>query len=356
MYIKNGTIVTKNNIFDGFVEILGDTISKVGAGNPPKATAGDVDAKGCLVTPGFIDIHCHGGGGVLFADNPNKAAAAHLKRGTTGIVPTIGYNIAIEKFIKSVNDIAVMNQKEIIGINCEGPFINSEYGADTRLVRKFKKSELIDIYEAGEGRIKIWMFSPEIAGAEEIKKFIKSKDEIIACAGHTECSKEQLSDIDLICHLYDAMGPKERKISGIHENGTAEAVLASNDLYAELIADSEGVHVSAELLKIAYKCLGDRCILISDAISTSKGESDINYNELGEISGSLLSVGKAVCNMKKHTGIRWAEAVRMGSLNPARLLKIDKSTGSIQPGKKANIVIMDENADVHSVYLEGRRV
>lgn len=355
-YIKNGTIVTENDVFLGFIGIEDGLIAIVGAGMPPDKSIEDIDADGRFVTPGFIDIHCHGGGGVLFVDDPKTAFKAHLKNGTTGVLPTVGYNMPAEKFAKAVGMLAEIEEQGILGINCEGPFINPEYGADTRLVHKFNKAEMEEIYNAGKGQIKIWMLSPEIDGAKEMKKFLVSKDEIIPCAGHTECSKEQLRDIELICHLYDAMGPKERKIKAIHENGTADAVLASDNLYAELIADSKGIHVPSELLKIAYKCLGDRCILISDAVSTSTDGSDVNYNDMGEISGSLLSVSKAVCNMKKHTGISWPEAVRLGSLNPARLLKIDKSTGSIQPGKKANIVIMDENANIHSVYAEGRRV
>lgn len=355
-YIKNGTIVTENDIFYGFLKIDDGIISTVGIGEPPEMTTEDVDATGYMVMPGFIDIHCHGGGGALFVDDPKTALTAHLRNGTTGILPTIGYNMPTEKFIKSVKMIAEMNESEILGINCEGPFINSEYGADTRLVQKFNKETMEKIYSAGKGNIKIWMFSPEIDGADTIKKFLLSKNEIILCAGHTECSKEQLNDIDLICHLFDAMGPKERKIKAIHENGTAEAVLASNTLYAELIADFKGVHVPWELMKIAYKCLGNRCILISDAVSTSKDGLDVNYNVLGEISGSLLSVSRAVSNMKIHTGIGWPEAVRLGSLNPAKLLKVDRTMGSIKAGKKANIVIMDENANIHSVYTEGRRV
>jgi len=355
-YIKKGTIVTEKDAFKGFVGIDDGLISMIGAGEPPEANSDDIDASGYLVTPGFIDIHCHGGGGSLFADNPKTALKAHLKNGTTGVLPTIGYNMPIKKFIKSVELIAAMVEPEILGINCEGPFINPEYGADTKLVGNFDKIVMQDIYKAGNGKIKIWMFSPEITGADELKKFLISKDEIILCAGHTECTKGQLSDIELICHLYDAMGPKTRAIPAIHESGTAETVLASDNLYAELIADSKGIHVPGELLKIAYRCLGDRCILISDAVSTSKDGHEVNYNVLGEISGSLLSVSKAVCNIKNYTGISWPKAVRLGSLNPATLLGIDKTTGSIQPGKKANIVIMDENANIHSVYSEGRRI
>ena len=355
-FIKNGTIVTENDVFRGFIGIEDGLIKLVGVGEPPEKLNKDIDAGGRLVTPGFIDIHCHGGGGALFADDPKTAFIAHLKNGTTGVLPTIGYNMPAKKFIKSIEMIADMDEPGILGINCEGPFINPEYGADTRLVIDFDKSIMEEIYIAGKGKIRIWMFSPEIDGADELKKFILTKEEIIPCAGHTECNKEQLSGIKLICHLYDAMGPKKRKIKAIHENGTAEAILASDNLYAELIVDSQGIHVPAELLKIAYKCLGDRCILISDAVSTSKDGSDVNYNDMGEISGSLLSVSKAVCNMKNHIDISWPEAVRLGSLNPATLLNIDKTTGSIQPGKKANIVIMDENANIHSVYTEGKRV
>lgn len=356
MYVKNGTIVTENDVFRGFVGIDNGLISMVGTGDPSETTPFDINAEGLLVTPGFIDIHCHGGGGVLFADNPKAAYDAHLKNGTTSIMPTVGYNMPADKFLKGVAGIARADEPGILGINCEGPFINPDYGADTRLVREFNKEQARTIYNAGMGRIKIWMFSPEIKGADELKKFILSKQEIIPCAGHTECNKKQLEGIRLICHLFDAMGPKKRKIDAIHESGTAESVLSSDHLYAELIADSKGVHVPAELLSIAYKCLGDRCILISDAVSTSGTGPDINYNDRGELSGSLLSINKAVVNMKKHTGITWPEAVRLGSLNPAALLGIDNITGSIEPGKQADIVIMDENAKIHSVLQRGRRV
>ena len=356
MYIKNGRIITESDVLEGFICIEDGIITMVGGGHPPDETPDDIDAKGNLVTPGFIDIHCHGGGGSLFADNPQIAYEAHLKNGTTGVVATIGYNMPFEKFLRAVESIAEMTETGILGINCEGPFINPEYGADTSLVKKFDPEQAEAIYKAGKGRIKIWMFSPDIDEAAKIRKYILSKPEIIPCAGHTACTREQLTGIKLICHLFDAMGPKERKIKAIHENGTAEAVLASDDLYAELIADSMGVHVPEELLKIAHRCLGDRCILISDAVSTENDGVDINYNEMGELSGSLLSVNKAVVNMKNHTGISWPEAVRLGSLNPAKLLKIDGETGSIEPGKRADIVVMDEKANVFSVIQGGRRV
>ncbi len=356
-YIKNGTIVTEKDIFRGFIGIEDGLISFVEAGEPQKTTPGDINAGGLLVTPGFIDIHCHGGGGALFADDPGTAYEAHRRNGTTGILPTIGYNMTADKFLSSIKKIAEIDEGGILGINCEGPYINPQYGAETSLARAFSRAEMEEIYNAGKGLIKIWMFSPEIDGAEELREFILSKPEIISCAGHTECTAVQLEGIELICHLFDAMGPKERPgRKAIHENGTAEVVLASDHLYAELIADSKGVHVPAELLKIAYKCLGDRNILISDAVSTKENGSDLNYNEQGELSGSLLSLNKAVRNMKKHTGISWPEAVRLGTLNPAKLLGIDKKTGSIEPGKRADLVIMNEEANIHLVIAGGRRL
>ena len=123
-YIKNGTIVTENDVFRGFIGIENGLIALVGGGDLPKKSDTDIDAGGRLVTPGFIDIHCHGGGGALFADDPKTALMAHLKNGTTGVLPTIGYNMPVKKFIKSVEMIAGMDEPEILGINCEGPFIN----------------------------------------------------------------------------------------------------------------------------------------------------------------------------------------------------------------------------------------
>ncbi|MBN2557524.1 MAG: amidohydrolase family protein [Clostridia bacterium] len=358
LYVVNGRIVAENEIFDGFIGIENGIIAEMAPGFPAFMPEESIDAEGRLVVPGFIDIHCHGGGGRLFSQDPGVALRAHRTRGTLGILPTIGYNMTMPEFLLAVSGIASMEENEILGINCEGPFINQEYGADTRYASDIEQGIYEDIYSAGKGRIRIWTFSPELEGADEFKAFLASKEEIIPCAGHTGCKADKLGGIRLVCHLFDAMGPKSRECAAIHENGTAEAVLADGNLYAEIIADSNGVHVPRELLVIAYKIMGDRLILISDAVSTPEAgvEGDLNYNEAGELSGSLLSVGRAVANMKRHTGIGWSGAVRMGSLNPARLLGIDSKTGSIKPGKKADIVIMDEEANVYEVISGGRRI
>jgi len=163
--------------------------------------------------------------------------------------------------------------------------------------------------------------------------------------------------LKLICHLFDAMGPKQRENIAIHETGTAEAVLANENLYAELIADSKGKHVSPLLLKVAYRAMGeDKIILISDAIGTKEdySEGDLNYNKLGQLAGSAMSVNLAVCNMVKHTGIKWHQAIKLATLNPARLLGLDDTIGSLIVGKKANVVIMNEEGKVFNVIENGR--
>ncbi|MCK5811543.1 MAG: amidohydrolase family protein [Clostridiales bacterium] len=352
--VTNGRIVLENKIFIGNLYLKDGLIYTI---SKDKVYEGDIiDAKGQLVTPGFIDIHCHGGGGQLFAFDPITALRGHKKRGTLGVLPTIGYNMSKEGFINGVKNIVKIKDEAILGINCEGPFVNPEYGADTRNARKVDKKEYEAIYEAGQGKIRIWMISPDIDNAREFIDYLKTKNEVVSCAGHTGCTKEQLKDIQLICHLYDGMGPKQRACKDIHETGTAEAVLADDQLYAELIADSKGVHVSDLLLKITFRAMGeDKIILISDAIGTKENYSDgdLNYNELGQLAGSMMSVNLAVCNMVKHTGITWPQGVKLATLNPAKLLGLDKNLGSILKGKKANIVVMSEKGDVYHVIENG---
>lgn len=353
--VINGRIVTETGITNGNLHIENGRIHSITSDDVFK---GDViDARNQLVTPGFIDIHCHGGGGKLFSHDPETALRAHKKRGTLGILPTIGYNMPKEIFLEGVRKNVSMEDEAVLGINCEGPFINPEYGADTRNVRKVSEEEYEAIYEAGKGKIRIWTFSPEIDGIEKFKDFLEMKKEIIPCAGHTGCNRKQLERTKLICHLYDGMGPKERACKDIHETGTAEAVLADETLYAELIADGKGVHVSDLLLKVTYRAMGeDKIILISDAISTKEDytDGDLNYNELGQLSGSMMTVNLAVCNMVRHTGIMWHQAVKMASLNPARLLGIDHETGSLAVGKKADAVVMSETGEVFHVIENGR--
>ncbi|MBN2852940.1 MAG: amidohydrolase family protein [Clostridia bacterium] len=353
--VINGRIVTETGIIEGNLYIKNERIHSI---TSDKIFEGDViDAKNQLVTPGFIDIHCHGGGGQLFSHDPETALKAHKKRGTLGILPTIGYNMPKEVFLEGVKKCVLLNDAAVLGINCEGPFINKEYGADTRNVRKIEEEEYEAIYDEGKGRIRIWTFSPELENAELFKDFLETKKEIIPCAGHTGCNREQLKRTKLVCHLYDGMGPKERACRDIHETGTAEAVLSDENLYAELIADCKGVHVSDLLLKVTCRAMGeDKIILISDAISTKEdySDGDLNYNELGQLSGSLMTVNLAVCNMVKHTGIKWHQAVKMATLNPAVLLGLDREIGSLVVGKKANVVIMSEEGNVYHVIENGR--
>jgi len=183
--VINGRIVTETKIIKGNIYLKDGIINKITSNEIFEGEI--IDANNNLVTPGFIDIHCHGGKDTLFAYNPEIALRAHKKRGTLGILPTIGYNMDKKVFIEGVNKIAKMSDPAILGVNCEGPFINPEYGADTRNTRKIEKKVFEEIYEAGLGKIRIWTFSPDIENTDIFKHFLKEKKEIIPSAGHTEC-------------------------------------------------------------------------------------------------------------------------------------------------------------------------
>ncbi len=385
--IMNGRIVTENNVIDdGVIIVRGDRIKALGCryGINVPAGAEIIDAKGNLVCPGFIDIHCHGGGGFLFKDNADAALKAHLRHGTTSVLATLSYHMTdneyIETFQKLEKVIKTDYGKQCIGVNMEGPYLNPRYGADTSKVRAIKAEDYERVYEAGRKLIRIWTFAPELDGAKDFAAFLKSKN-IIQSAGHSEADHETVNEfikngLRLGCHLMNAMGfPPPFVFKGaIREVGIAEALLWDDDTYVEVIPDSKGVHVRPLMLKLILKLKGvNRVVAISDAflagalkdleyIKDEKGleyvpdEGDLYYNGLNQLCGSRLSMDYAIRNMMNHTGIGFVDAFKIGALNAAALLGMDDEIGSIREGKKANIIIADEKMNVKNVILEGRRV
>jgi N-acetylglucosamine-6-phosphate deacetylase len=140
-----------------------------------------------------------------------------------------------------------------------------------------------------------------------------------------------------------------------------EAVLVHDDIYAEVIPDRLGIHVRPLMLKMIHKTKGtDRVIIITDAVPeaglTGPEEPDVNFNHTGDLAGSKLTMDKAVRNMMKHVGIGIVEAFRMAALNPAKAIRLDHEMGSIEIGKWANLILVDDEINVHGVFLRGMKV
>jgi len=372
--IVNARLVTPHSIVDdGIVLIENGRIADCG----PRASvaipegAALIDAGNQYVGPGFIDIHCHGGGGYWSWEEPYLFALSHLKHGTTGILPTLVYNQSREGMAQGVHNIMQVGEQPyssaIVGIHMEGPFINPKYGAITSPIRPVDPEEYGELLAIAGDTIKVWTLAPELPGQAEFAD-AAAQYGIALSVGHSEADAETIfsfvrKGLQIGCHCTNASGttPSPSRFEGTREIGVDEAVLVHDDIYAEVIPDAHGIHVRPLMCRLIHKTKGtDRVIIITDAIDeaglpgTDGGEyEDVRFIEGVGLSGSKLTMDRAVRNMMRHTGAGLVDAFIMASLNPAKVLKLDREMGSLEKGKLANLVIVSEAIEVDRVMLRG---
>lgn len=383
--ITGGRLVTPDGIVEEAVVIVEDgRITNCGSGDLAVPSAADVyDAEGAYVGPGLIDIHCHGGGGYWFHEDAEAPLAVHVPHGTTGLLATTRNRNAEEEFAAAADGMRMARKgpygAAVIGINVEGPPTSRKYGAKSRLARRPGMDEYRRMLDAAGDLIKVWTMAPEIEGTDELIDMLAPYG-IIPAVGHSEAPAERVLELvprglRLATHCMDATGvtPHPSRYRGTREAGVDEAVLLSDDIFAEVIPDSWGLHVRGLMLKLILKAKGiERVILITDAVKTAgtqelrytteggrkvvEDKRDVCLNDEGDLSGSHLTMNLSVRNMMSHTGVSLPEAVRMASLVPAALLGLEHDRGSIEKGKRADIVVFSEEMDVRRVMLAGNWV
>jgi N-acetylglucosamine-6-phosphate deacetylase len=334
-----------------------------------------IDACGWYVGPGFVDIHCHGGGRFSAIDEPDKAASYHLAHGTTSLTLSIAYNVSYEKTLTAIDAIKMAMLKNepgnINGIFFEGPYNNPKYGAKADSGRSINPIEYELLYKKASSSIRQWMYAPELEYGDEFARFVVSKG-IPLAIGHTCASPADIKrSVDIgasICtHLFDAMGSHlgndSIKDTGMIQENVADIALITNELFLEIICDAKGVHVKPANLKLAYKCGGpDRVALITDYATKTcmplfdSEDNDVNVNEKGEISGSLITMDMALKNMHHFTAAPITHLFKMAAATPARAIRIFDTVGSIDVGKYANFVLLDEALCLKKVFLKGELV
>lgn len=361
--IEKGDLIIKNGIIERVGMVQRDWLS-----TSPKT----IDAHGLYVSPGFIDLQVNGGAGYNFEDAPaegiQKIISFYVSHGTTALLPTT-VTAPLGKIRATLERIREVEHPAIIGMHIEGPFIspkrkgaqNPQYILEPSL-EKF--NELVKGYE---GFIKIVTIAPELAGAEELIARIKEIG-AIPSLGHSDATYEETlkaldEGVNLFTHVFNAM-------RGVHhrEPGAVGAALES-DAMVELIVD--GIHVHPAAVRLLLKAKGiDNICLITDGISAA-GLADGKYGigglkvfvqdgvarlADGTLAGSTLTMDRAVQNFTNFTGCSLPEAVRAASLNPARLLRIADRKGSLEEGKDADLVIFDEDFNVHYTIIGGEIV
>ena len=319
--------------------------------------------KDCFLSPAFIDLQIYGANGKLLAVFPETKSLHQLhdhcrNSGTAYCLPTVATNEK-EVFLRSIDAIKKYwdeGGEGITGLHIEGPWISKEKkGAHIESLihaPAFAEVEALMIY--GKGVIKMITLAPETCSNEVIDCILSHN--VIISAGHSNASYEQAvqgfdKGISAVTHLYNAM-------SGLNHRqpGLVGAVFDNKNVMASIIPD--GHHVDYVAIRIAKKIMGERLFAITDAVTeTNEGHyqhqlAGDKYEAAGILSGSALTMNKALQNLVNYAGIEPGEAIRMCSLYPARVLRMENDLGKIQKGFKANMVVLNENLHVLQTIAE----
>jgi len=259
---------------------------------------------------------------------------------------------------------------EVLGIHMEGPYISpDERGAHAAdQIRPPSLEEFKEIWEASNHAVRMVTLAPEWTESESFIESLRNL-RVVASVGHSNATYSQVADA--IQHGLKHATHTFHRMRGFHhrELGVVGAVLAHDEVTAELICDN--IHVHPTAMKLLIKAKGaNKVVLITDAIRAAgmpNGEykvgkatvivkNGISRSEAGELAGSTLTMDRAVGNMVKSVGLSLQTAIRMATTNPATTIGIDKMKGSLKTGKDADIVIIDEEVNVYMTIVKGRVV
>ena len=376
--INTKLILEDGIIFDGALTYENGKILQLGSTDQVTipADAEIIDAKGLYTAPGLVDIHNHGSKEYLFSDEPLKCAEHFLRHGQTTVLPTFYMTLSREAMIEGAARVREASGsgagKILAGLYMEGPYM-APFGSNQRDILwngDICEEDYIPLVTALKDDARIWAICPTRAGIEKFMAYVKEQNpNAIFALGHSlasaaQCRKVSHYGVKVQTHHNDS-----GKRSGLAQNtggaGCDEYTLYNPDMYAELICDANGIHVEPDLIKMVVRTKGvERMILITDSMAISGDYTnneeegiaygpDLNYDYEGHLAGSHLTLDNAVRNMMRHTGYGLCHAIRMASLNPARLLGLDHEIGSLAPGKKANLILIDDMVNIKSVILEG---
>lgn len=380
--IMNTKLILEDGIiFDGVLLHENGYIIKAGkAGEVTVPADADVlDAKGLYTAPGLVDIHNHGSEEHLFCHEPEKCVDHFIRHGQTTVLPTFYCNLTAEQMLEGAEKIRKLSKsgkgKILQGIYMEGPYMSGE-GSNQKYILwggEICPEEYMPVVEGIKDLARIWAVDPQRPGIESFLQAVKKADpNAIFAMGHSrataaDCRKLKRYGLRLQTHHGDS-GKAPGFAQGTIGAGCDEFTLYDPDIYAELICDENGIHVTPDMIKMVVRTKGvERIILITDSMPMSGNFTnneadgiaygpDLNYDYEGHLAGSHLTLDNACRNLMRHTGYGLCHAIRFASLNPARLLGVDDQIGSIEEGKKANLILIDDMVHVYRVILEGETV
>lgn len=389
LLFQGGTVVLPDRLLEGAsVLVEGERIERVD-GTISTVGAEIVDLAGGYLTPGFLDLHVHGGSGADFMDGTALAfqtvCRAHARHGTTALLPTT----TVARHDQHMAFFALCRQfrnedtggARVIGAHFYGPYFNHDArGAHPGAHVRDPDPAEYEQYLAYADCLTTATVAPELPGAEAFVKACRARG--IRCnAGHTFATFTQMEaavgwGIRHIDHLFCAMSDRARlrqTQTYPMRGGVMEATLYFDELTTEVIAD--GKHLQRELLLLAYKFKGpDRLALVTDANRAldmpdgpymmgplDGGEPVLKGDGVGlmpngtALASSVVGLDHCVRTFHALTGVALPEVIRMATLTPARIAGVESEYGSIAPGKRADLLVLDRDLQVRQVYIGGRR-
>ncbi len=342
-----------------------------------------IDAGGLYLSPGFIDIHTHGAGNADFMDGTVEAVCTacrtHMQYGTTSIVPTTLSSRQDEHYanLKNIEEASKINDNmpEILGIHVEGPYFSPEQNGaqDSKHIREIDSEEYKNILEFCPLIVR-WTVAPEVPGGLDMGRWLHENG-IVASIGHSNAVYEDVvraceNGYSMITHFFNGMSRLIRK-NALMYLGVAESGLLLDDLTVEIIAD--GKHLPPSLLKLIYKAKGaDRICLVTDSMRAAG--LDVSESIIGSLTngqrveiedgvaympgrrsfgGSICTADRLIRTMVELADVPLVEAVKMLTLVPAKILKVDNRKGSLMAGKDADIILFDEDINIKLVMVKG---
>lgn len=341
-----------------------------------------LDATGCHVVPGFVDVQVNGGFGIDLTTEPQRVLelASQLGQfGVTAFCPTVitGPASTVPEGIRAVQEargssVGTVPTARILGLHAEGPYIApGRAGAHPiEHIRAPSRDEVLAWIEmAGPSRdhpaLAMVTIAPELPEATEIIHLLVGAG-VRVCAGHTEASARDIEDSEQhgvtgVTHLFNAMSPL-----GHRDPGAVGGTLSSRTLIAGLIAD--GVHVDPVTVDIAWRILGrERTALVTDSIAalgvgngrfhlggvTVDVVGDAARNPDRALAGSMLTMDQAVRNLIAYTGCSLYDACHAASTTPLRLVGATATRSGIHEGRPADLVLLDESLEVVATVIDG---
>ncbi len=372
--LTGGRVVSPDGILpDAWVLVNGGAIISVGAGRPD-ADAPVHDLAGAWLLPGFIDLHMHGGGGHSVAASREGMAGAvafHRRHGTTATLVSL-MTAPVQDLVEQLGWAAELTRRgpsptgHVLGAHAEGPFLApGRCGAQNPAHLLAPDGDVLErLIAAGDGCLRVVTIAPELDGAAALIGTLRARD-VIAAVGHSDADYETgvaaiRAGATLATHLLNAMPPLHHRAPGL-AGAALEAGIA-----CELIND--GQHVHPAVVALVARLL-DSPVLVTDAIEAAGGGDGrfvlggqevtvgggvARLTATDSLAGSTLTMAEAVRRAVTQSGLTVAEASRAASTNPARVLGLDHELGSIAPGRRADLVVLDDDLSVTAVMAGGQ--